>query len=80
MISIQKKSSAHEREDIGTIQAHKMVFGHEPSDDVTTTLWKFLTAGFLIITGESLTVSRNSQKSYLTLPAANSCRTPRPHG
>lgn len=53
--------------------AHQMVFGHEPSDVVTTTLWKFLTAGFLIITGvayalaDAVNKGSESQPTYLLL-------------
>jgi hypothetical protein len=34
-----------------------MVFGYMPSDDVTTTLWRFLAAGFVVITGTQCSAS-----------------------
>jgi hypothetical protein len=40
---------------LSLLQAHKMVFGTELGDDVSLTLWKFLAAGFVIITGAHCT-------------------------
>lgn len=39
-----------------------MVFGAEPNNNITVTLWKFLAAGFVIITGAESTEKRARQQ------------------